>query len=131
MNITQSVNTITSEELKTNFKICPSCSRLWNNREEFLSDPQTNMVGYQVNFIHTDKGLFMFNHIECGTTMAIRVDHFKDLYDGPVYDKSKTGSDECPGFCLYSNELTSCPVECECAYVREVIQLIKGWKKQD
>jgi len=29
---------------------CPVCSRKWESVEEFISDPETKIVGYQVNF---------------------------------------------------------------------------------
>ena len=37
---------------------------------------------------------------------------------------------ECPEFCLHKSELRPCPAKCECAYVREIIQVIKDWPKK-
>lgn len=38
-------------------------------------------------------------------------------------------TDKCSDYCLNKDDLRPCPVECECAYVREVIQIIKHWTK--
>jgi hypothetical protein len=61
--------------------------------------------------------------------LAIRAGAFEDLYNGPVFKKRVTGSEECPEYCLHEDELLPCPNQCECAYVREVIQIVKNWPK--
>ena len=109
------------------FKQCPKCAYLWNDRRMFLSDPDIQMIGYQVNFENLELGYFLFNHLSCGTTLAISASLFIDLYDGPIYAQPKTGSEECEQHCLYQNDLESCSVPCECAYVREIIQIVKEW----
>jgi len=110
------------------FKKCPNCGFEWNDRESFFKDPNVTSIGYQVNFIRLSAGYFLFNH-SCKGTFSIQVNQFKDLYDGPVFTKRAAGSDECPEYCLHSDELRPCPVHCECAYVREVLQIIKNWPK--
>lgn len=113
------------------FKKCPCCGYVWTTREELLSDPSVKMIGYQVNFEHLELGLFLFKHIysDCGTAMAIEAGDFKDLYNGPIYAKPLRDTDKCPDYCLNKEDLRPCPAECECAYVREVIQIIKHWTK--
>lgn len=113
------------------FKKCPSCGYSWITREEFFSDPMVKIIGYQVKFGELELGLLLFNHnvIDCGTTMAIEADDFKDLYDGPIYSKRLTDTDKCQNYCQNENNLSPCPAECECAYIREVIQIIKHWPK--
>lgn len=113
------------------FKKCSCCTHTWTTREEFLSDPMITIVGYQVKFDNLELGLFLFNHmvINCGTTMAIEAGKFSDLYDGPIYEEPLTNTDECPEYCLIKDELRPCPAKCACAYVREVIQIIKNWAK--
>ena len=114
------------------FKKCPCCGYTWITREKFLSDHMIEIIGYQVNFRHLELGFFLFNHnaIDCGTTMAIEAGNFKDLYDGPIYAKSLTYTDKCPEYCLSGEDLRPCPAECECAYVREIMQIIKNRTKQ-
>jgi hypothetical protein len=89
------------------------------------------ILGYQVNFEKLDLGFLLFNHnaSECRTTMAIEAGAFRDLYEGPTYATPLTNTDTCPGYCLHQEELRLCPEKCECAYVREIIQLIKKWDK--
>ena len=111
------------------FKQCSKCSKKWETQNEFLSDPDISLVGYQVHFEDLQAGLLMFNH-NCGTTMAFAVSDFQTLYQGPVFKESKTGSDECPKYCVNKNNLDPCPAQCECTFVREIIQVIKNWPKQ-
>ncbi|MBX7256584.1 MAG: FHA domain-containing protein [Candidatus Hydrogenedentes bacterium] len=110
------------------YRKCPHCGTVWSSQDALLSDPSLVLAGYQVRFDDLGAGLFLFNH-SCGTTMAITADDFRHLYNGPVYPEPRTGSDVCPRYCLNKEELRPCGADCECAYVREVLQLIKGWSK--
>ncbi|MEI6563838.1 MAG: hypothetical protein WCO42_05975 [bacterium] len=114
------------------FKIC-SCGYEWANREAFMADPLIDLIGYQVNFIHLESGFFLFNHLNsrCQTTLAIDVLLFKDLYHGEVFHERQTGSPQCPGYCVHRENLRPCPSNCECAYVREVMQVVKQWSKNE
>ncbi len=111
------------------FKACPCCDFLWLSREELLKDLTVNFVGYQVNFVQLGQGIFLFVHESCGTTMAVRVQHFNDLYDGPVVSSRLTNTENCHRYCLYQEELGACPEQCECAFVREICQRILNWPK--
>lgn len=110
------------------FKRCPTCGFEWSTREHFLEDSHLVIIGYQVSFDELEAGIFLFNH-SCGTTLAIRARDFKSLYEGPVFTKRANETEECPEFCLHQHDLRPCPVQCECAYVREIIQRIKQWPK--
>jgi hypothetical protein len=113
------------------FKICPCCKKAWDAREGFFSDPSLVLDGYQVNFADLDLGVFIFTHRikGCGTSLGIEAGLFSDMYDGPVFTQRMTGKDSCPGYCLRRQELAPCSSECECAYVREIIQIVKKWPK--
>lgn len=108
------------------FAQCTMCQRAWETRAAFLGDPNLRIIGYQVAFTNLAEGLFLFNH-SCGTTLARPVGEFRDLYAGPFFADRATGSDECPGYCLRRGELRGCPAQCECASVREIIQIILNW----
>ncbi|MFC1859038.1 hypothetical protein ACFL9U_13605 [Thermodesulfobacteriota bacterium] len=110
------------------FKKCNVCGYAWKDRQNLLVDANVQLLGYQVLFEDLIAGLFLFNHA-CMGTFSIPAGAFIDLYDGPIFEERKTGSQECPGYCLHKNELEACPVQCECAYVREVIQVVKNWPK--
>jgi hypothetical protein len=112
------------------FKKCPSCGHLWKARERFLEDPDVQLVGYQVNLDALELGLFLFNHLSCRTTLAIPAGDMTDLYDGPVFEERKTGTKECPKYCLYVEELGRCFAKCACAYVREVLDIVARWPKR-
>ncbi len=110
------------------FKQCGMCGKRWDTRSSFLLDGDIGLVGYSVHWKDLRLGLFMFNH-NCGTTLGIKAEEFLDLYDGPTYEQRLTGSSACPGHCLYQDELGPCPAHCECAYVREILQVLAGWAK--
>lgn len=106
------------------FKMCQLCRTHWDNREQFVADPQVVLVGYQANFVVPARGLFLFDHA-CRNTLSVDVWTFADLYEGEVFEESRRGTEECPGYCLHENDLRPCPAHCECAYVREILALLQ------
>jgi len=110
------------------FKTCTICNLFWRTRDDFLDDPGIFIVGYQVHFNTLTEGLFLFNH-SCRGTLSIRAEEFRDLYKGPVWQDRRTGTEECPEHCLHNRDLDPCPVKCECAFVREIVQIVKNWQK--
>ena len=110
------------------FKVCPLCDAVWGSRDDFLRDPDLELIGYQVDFRELTAGLFLLNH-SCNGTLAIEAHDFEDLYDGPIFKERSTGSEDCPRYCLHQDELEPCPAECECAYVREIVQVGRNWEK--
>ena len=114
------------------FKTCPNCKAAWNDRESFLADPLISLNGYQFNLKSVENGLFLFTHLStnCRTTMAVPVSWFLDLYSGPRYPESRALSPECPRFCIDEKNLERCQAICECAFVREVMQVIRQAAKQ-
>ncbi len=113
----------------SSFKRCSKCGFVWPGRTSFLSDPTLRMIGYQAHFEELTTGLFLFEH-GCGTSLAICADEFRDLYNGPIFAQRLTGTEECPGYCMHDHDLRPCEAKCECAYVREVVQVILNWVKQ-
>ena len=113
------------------YKQCPKCGFVWEERSDFLADASVHVVGYQVNFEELKAGLFFFNHdvADCGTTISLRADSFVDLYAGPMFEEQLKDSDLCDGHCLRADDIEDCNVPCECAYVRHVLQVIRGWEK--
>lgn len=114
------------------FKICTSCSKRWKTFEAFLADPEIKLAGYQVAFKDLNGGLFFFTHLHenCFTTLALPVKEFTGLSSSPILASRGTRPDHCPDFCLRQNALDPCPIPCECAWVREIMQIIRNWKKQ-
>jgi hypothetical protein len=89
------------------FKKCTNCGYIWKNREDFLADPDIEIIGYQALFEEIKDGLFLFNHM-CETTLATNVIDFNDLYKGPVFDMSLADTDECSKECYDINNLDAC-----------------------
>ncbi len=104
------------------FKKCNTCKHIWETRRDFIDDENIVLIGYQANFMNLEAGHLYFNH-NCKNTIVLSTDQFTDLYNGPIFSESKTGTDECPQFCLRKEELKRCTNECECAYVRDIIQM--------
>lgn len=115
---------------KTPFKTCPVCKTEWNTRDEFLSDADIQLGGYQVNFDNCHLGFFLFNHMTCRNTLGAKASDFLDMHDGPVFEKRLAGTGDCPGYCLHQSELRPCPAKCECAFVRDVLDRLKRWPKR-
>jgi len=115
------------EIIKDNFCVCSNCGYMWKTRADFLNDEKIEIIGYQVSFKALRAGVFLFNH-SCKGTFGLEVGKFEDLYDGPVFAERAVGSGNCPELCLHEDNLEPCPVKCECAFVREIIRLIKDKK---
>jgi hypothetical protein len=113
------------------FKICPSCGHAWATIDDFLSDPELKMNGYQVHFDNLEGGLFFFTHLHenCHTTLAIQVTDFLSLNDHPLLAKRDEQLCTNSNFCVHQNDLQPKPVKCECSWVREILQTIKNWPK--
>lgn len=108
----------------TMFKKCGKCGYEWETRKDFLDDENIELVGYQAHFENLELGLFLFNHVNCKTTLSVYAKCFMDLYTGPIFSENKNGQNDCPGFCLEKRSLSPCPVQCECACIRELIDII-------
>ena len=113
------------------FKTCPMCSLAWNSRDEFLRDGSLELNGYQADLEELELGLFYFTHHRdgCHSTMVIETRDFLDLYTGERFNLPRTGEEDCPGYCLDIDQLDRCTAQCECAYVREIIQIIKDMQQ--
>ena len=107
------------------FKKCTFCGHQWPSRKDFLDDCDIELIGYQVNFDNLNLGYFLFNHLICGTTLGIQAAKFKELHRGPIYMQRQLGTERCPEYCQHESNLDPCPAECECAFVREILQILK------
>lgn len=107
------------------FKQCNKCNHQWETRDDFLSDKTLQVIGYQVFFEDLKFGLFLFNH-SCHTTIAVDTELLMDLYDGPIFSDRKPDGRKCPGRCLNENILSPCSRECKCAFIHEIMQIIKN-----
>lgn len=109
------------------FTECPNCHETWSTQEEFITDEQLEITGYEADFDGLERGRFLFTHRRqsCQSTLTVRVMDFVNLYRGEIFPERKTKSSQCPLYCIDSTQLNRCTVVCECAYVREIIQMIK------
>ncbi|WP_173201595.1 hypothetical protein [Geobacter sp. SVR] len=108
------------------FKSCPKCFKRWSSRDDFLSDDLISLIGYQASFDQLENGLFLFTHrtSECLTTLAVCVSEFLDLFSGARCPETKALTRECPRFCLDESNLEPCNNPCQCAFVRDIMQVI-------
>ena len=114
------------------FRKCTVCGQEWDTRNDFISDPQITAIGYQASVASLEVGCFLFNHsrLECRTTLSLPAGEFFELYEGPIYQERKLGTSACPSHCLHQDDLRACPIRCECAFVRELLQIIIKWPKR-
>jgi hypothetical protein len=55
---------------------------------------------------------------------------FFDLHEGAIFERRTTEHKSCPRYCLREEDLRPCPTTCECAFVREILQVIRRWPKR-
>lgn len=112
------------------FKECPMCATKWTTRDQFMSDLSVELNGYGADFERIDWSLFYFTHMKegCFSTMGIAAKDFLDLYSGKKFTERQTGLDGCPEYCLDEKQLDRCSAICECAFNREIIQILKDKK---
>ena len=113
------------------FKRCTACAAVWLDRDAFLSDPDVRLLGYQPHFEALTAGLILFNHLACGTTLGLEVAVFESLHTGTVFSRRLDGTAACPGYCQHASNFRPCPLQCECAWVRQVLARIRTWPKRD
>ncbi|MCX5777233.1 MAG: hypothetical protein NTX32_06375 [Candidatus Firestonebacteria bacterium] len=105
-------------------KTC-SCGSVWKNYKQVFKDKEMLIIGYQANMLAPEKGLFLYNHEKCKTTVSFPVSLFYPLYKGRIFVSNKTGSSECRGYCLEKENFSKCPAECSMAYLREIMIILK------
>lgn len=110
------------------FKSCPVCGVTWISRDAFLSDRGIDLIGYQVNFGNLLAGHFLFNH-SCGDTLSVEAGEFEDFHDGPIFRERLSGTEECLEHCLRQDDLDPCKAQCECVFVRDILQTVRNWPK--
>lgn len=66
------------------FKRCTMCNAEWRTKDDFLSDPELRLNGYQFTSFSfrnsRDGGVLLFTHHRdaCGTTLAVFAQQFKE-----------------------------------------------------
>lgn len=112
------------------FKRCSACSQVWQGRDDFFSDPEVALVGYQALGPDPEEGMLLFNHLGgCGTTMGMWVSKFEDMWSGTRHAELLRHSDACERHCYHTNDLERCSNSCSGAWVREVLQVVRHWPK--
>jgi len=107
------------------FKVCPKCDHEWQTRNDFLQDASLFLIGLQAGYGESDRGFYLFNHLiekdKCNTTIAVDVETFISLYNGPMYEDVHAGNETCSGHCAKVDDLTRCSIPCRNAIAREVM----------
>ena len=108
------------------FKQCPYCNYAWNDREEFLTDSNVELTGYQPHFHNILEGLYTFVHKnnDCKASFSLPVWLFVDMHEGGLHDLLLAGTSQCEGKCKKVDDMRECSQECCCAYTREIMQKI-------
>lgn len=112
--------------MRVPFKICPSCSEVWQTRDDFLNDSLLHLNGYKADFKKLEYGLFFFTHQKtgCYSTLALEVADFLDLHRGTSCDTHQEYHEKCSRSCREERQSQGCEHVCECAFAREVCELV-------
>ena len=104
------------------------CGKVWETFNEFLSDPDIKVNGYQAFLREPEKGLILFTHDreDCGTTVSFEPGRLIKYYDIPRYPESQFGTEACEGHCLVQTDLEACSQNCSMRWVRDLIQLLRN-----
>jgi hypothetical protein len=113
--------------VETPFKECSCCSTSWESLAAFVLDSELTLEGYQPSFADPFEGWLLLTHNtpDCKTTLAVRTAQLRDLYDGPEYTERRTGTPGCPWLCIKENRLEECTMDCDMAWVRQVMQYLR------
>lgn len=108
------------------FKSCTLCPATWADAEDFIRDRDLRVEGYLAAFSDPADGLILVTHCQqgCGTTLAIRAGALRHLYHGPQHTEHHAGQEDCRGLCLNREALQACDVDCDMAWVREIIRAL-------
>ena len=107
------------------FKVCPKCEHEWKTRDDFLNDASIRLIGFQASYDPSDRGFYLFNHLSqnegCNTSLAVNVENFVSLYNGPMYEDVRAGSEVCRGHCATIDDLAKCDAPCKNAVARDIM----------
>jgi hypothetical protein len=48
-----------------------SCGTTWHTLDCLLNDAKIELLGFQESFSNESEGLYLFNHTDCGNTIAL------------------------------------------------------------
>jgi hypothetical protein len=115
------------------FTTCKQCGKEWSGRDAFLADAGVALSGCQVETDHPAASALLFDHraAGCGTTLALPLRRFDDLYTGPRHKVKWATSKLCPGMCFDPHNTEPCDKECACAYVRAILQEVRKLSGRD
>ena len=109
------------------FKDCTRCAHQWRTCADFVRDRELEINGYQASLGYPEEGLILVTHVsgECGTTLAVRAEALKPLYQGPLFTEFCAGEEACERRCLEEGDLEECSAPCAMAWVRVVLQYLR------
>lgn len=111
------------------FKTCPGCRTAWLSRSDLLHDRGVRFLGFQPGANEHRSGLFLFNHQNCGTTLALDVSALESLSHCPVLGLSQCSAGQSSKHCLSGSSGEPCPLYCMCGFVEDVVRTIHSWPK--
>ena len=123
------------------FKTCLLCNTSWYTVDDFIRDPEVDIIGYQPHPAKTGAGLFIFGHRHCNSSISVRLDALSELQVcltrdaesvyiiGPDMIQESCSTATCFENCLRKTDSANGNLQCECSYVREVMQIIKHLPK--
>lgn len=102
-------------------KNCSCCNIGWEDNDTFINDPTVRLIGIQQNIQNPEYGcMYLFDHLTCGTTLAVKSDKFKNMIEEPIPARLMFGEDECSKYCIDLRNFLECEIECHNAPFRRL-----------
>lgn len=110
--------------------LCPKCAALID-LEQVIEGDEFRPLG--MVSASPGSGVLCFAHEAegCGQTIAIPLNRFSHLIDGPVPSEILHGSDVCEGHCLTMADLEQCSQDCgHAAYRKLMVDWVALWNEE-
>ena len=117
-------------DVKRPFRICGACGHAWETLEDFLEDPETQLLGLQATVDLPVANLLVFQHEQCGSTVSLLASRLRHLLDPiqPEWQTLLTAGQRCKEECVKDPMATSCHEACVNAPDRRILRLIRERK---
>jgi hypothetical protein len=120
-----------AERVTGTFRTCGACRRSWPTADDFLDDPELQVVGLQVAGHMPEVNLLIFQHL-CGSSVSVLTSRLRFLMPRMTVDpdlEDLFGTDVCRELCLDLEDWSDCDLPCVNAADRELLQAVLIRKK--
>jgi hypothetical protein len=113
------------------FKECGSCHRIWEYWQDFISDPEVRLLGFQGSTRLPETNLLVFHH-RCGTSISVLANKLRHILPKDEQELQLPilfGDENCSKYCREIENLKTCNRNCINARDRRLILAVLDMKK--